>query len=158
MRTIENWPTAAEPLAFGADLLQTRHHVADVGAAFIIALDCDGLVEPTPGFEVPAFAVEDLHAVRTAVDHDDTTVRKGPDRMRPAELTIARPLAAPACDQSADGRLYESDRPEIVWTAEDIRSFCGVASIELQAALLLALLTGQRRGDLLRLTWSNYDG
>jgi len=56
------------------------------------------------------------------------------------------------------GRLYESDRSEIVWTAEDIRSFCGVASIELQAALLLARWTGQRQGDLLRLTWSNCDG
>ena len=56
------------------------------------------------------------------------------------------------------GRLYESDRSEIVWTADDIRSFCDVASVELQAALLLALWTGQRQGDLLRLTWTNYDG
>jgi hypothetical protein len=31
-----------------------------------------------------------------------------------------------------------------VWTAEDIRTFCGVASVELQAALLLALWTGER--------------
>ncbi len=29
---------------------------------------------------------------------------------------------------------------------------------ELQAALLLALWTGQRQGDLLRLTWKDYDG
>jgi integrase len=55
------------------------------------------------------------------------------------------------------GRLYESDRSEIVWTAEDIRAFCEVAAIELQAALLLALWTGQRQGDLLRLTWKDYD-
>jgi hypothetical protein len=39
-----------------------------------------------------------------------------------------------------------------VWTAEDIRTFCGVASVELQAPLLLALWTGQRQGNLLRLT------
>ena len=45
-----------------------------------------------------------------------------------------------------------------MWTAEDIRTFCGVASVELQAALLLALWTGQRQGDLLRLTWKDYDG
>ena len=56
------------------------------------------------------------------------------------------------------GRLYESDRSEIVWTAEDIRAFCVVASVELPAALLLALWTGQRQGDLLRLTWTDYDG
>ena len=56
------------------------------------------------------------------------------------------------------GRLYESDRSEMVWTAEDIRAFCDVAALELQAALLLALWTGQRQGDLLRLTWTDYDG
>lgn len=56
------------------------------------------------------------------------------------------------------GRLYESDRSEMIWTAEHIRRFCAVASPELQLALLLALWTGQRQGDLLRLTWNNYDG
>jgi len=40
---------------------------------------------------VLALAVEDLHAVQSAVDHDDAAVRKGPDRVRPAELTVARP-------------------------------------------------------------------
>jgi integrase len=56
------------------------------------------------------------------------------------------------------GRLYESDRSEIIWAADNIREFCSVASIELQAAMLLALWTGQRQGDLLRLTWKDYDG
>ncbi len=55
-------------------------------------------------------------------------------------------------------RLYQSDRSEKIWTADDIREFCGAASVELQAALLLALWTGQRQGDLLRLSWKNYDG
>ena len=76
VRAIENRPAAAKPLALGADLLQARHHVADIGAALIIAPDCDGPVEPAAGFEVLALAVEDLHAVRAAVDHDDTAVRK----------------------------------------------------------------------------------
>jgi integrase len=56
------------------------------------------------------------------------------------------------------GRLYEADRAEKIWTADNIRQFCGTASVELQAALLLALWTGQRQGDLLKLCWSNYDG
>jgi integrase len=56
------------------------------------------------------------------------------------------------------GRLYEADRAEKIWTADHIKAFCAVASIELQAALLLALWTGQRQGDLLRLSWANYDG
>jgi integrase len=56
------------------------------------------------------------------------------------------------------GRLYEADRAENIWTADHIKAFCGVASDELQFALLLALWTGQRQGDLIRLTWQQYDG
>jgi integrase len=56
------------------------------------------------------------------------------------------------------GRLYDSDRSDIIWEADDIREFCSVASVELQAALLLAVWTGQREGDLLKLSWKNYDG
>jgi len=41
---------------------------------------------------------------------------------------------------------------------DDLRAFCDAASTELQAALLPALWTGQRQGDLLRLTWKDYDG
>jgi integrase len=56
------------------------------------------------------------------------------------------------------GRFYKADRVEKIWMAEHIKAFCSVASLELQAALLMALWTGQRQGDLLRLTWSAYDG
>jgi integrase len=56
------------------------------------------------------------------------------------------------------GRVYKSDRAEIIWTADDIETFCKAASPQLQFALLVALWTGQRQGDLLRLTWSAYDG
>jgi integrase len=56
------------------------------------------------------------------------------------------------------GRLYEADRAEIIWTADHISKFCAGASPELQFALLLALWTGQRQADLIRLTWSQYDG
>ena len=55
-------------------------------------------------------------------------------------------------------RLYHSDRAEIIWLPEHIAAFMKVAPIELQQALLLALHTGQREGDLLRLPWSGYDG
>ena len=55
-------------------------------------------------------------------------------------------------------RLYQSDRAEIIWLPEHIAAFMKVAPIELQQALLLALHTGQREGDLLRLPWSAYDG
>jgi integrase len=56
------------------------------------------------------------------------------------------------------GRLYEADRAEIIWQPDHIKAFCAVASPELALGLLLALWTGQRQGDLLRLAWTNYDG
>lgn len=55
------------------------------------------------------------------------------------------------------GRLYEADRAEKIWTAAEIARFRDNASPELWYALMLALWTGQREGDLLRLPWSAYD-
>ena len=56
------------------------------------------------------------------------------------------------------GRLYEADRTEKVWTEDDIARLLAVASPSFAMAALLALWTGQRQGDLLRLPWSAYDG
>lgn len=56
------------------------------------------------------------------------------------------------------GRLYEADRADRIWGADDIRMFLEIASAPLQRALMLALWTGQRQGDLLKLTWAAYDG
>jgi integrase len=55
-------------------------------------------------------------------------------------------------------RLHHVDRSELIWLPEHIDAFMKVAPIELQRALILALHTGQRQGDLLRLAWNNYDG
>ena len=55
-------------------------------------------------------------------------------------------------------RLYHADRSEIIWLPEHIAAFMSRAPIELQRAMILALHTGQRQGDLLRLPWSAYDG
>lgn len=55
-------------------------------------------------------------------------------------------------------RLHRADRSELIWLPEHIDAFMKAAPVELQQALILALHTGQRQGDLLRLTWSNYDG
>jgi len=56
------------------------------------------------------------------------------------------------------GRLYEADRSEKIWTEDDIARFLAVASPGLAVATMLALWSGQRQGDLLRLPWSAYDG
>jgi integrase len=55
-------------------------------------------------------------------------------------------------------RLYSVDRSEKIWEEQHIAAFMAVASEPLQRALVLALETGQRQGDLLTLPWSSYDG
>jgi integrase len=56
------------------------------------------------------------------------------------------------------GRLYHGSRADKIWTADDEVAFLNKAPSHLHLALLLALWTGQRQGDLLRLPWSAYDG
>lgn len=55
-------------------------------------------------------------------------------------------------------RLHSADRSQLIWLPDHIEAFMLTAPIELQRALILALHTGQRQGDLLGLTWGNYDG
>jgi integrase len=66
-------------------------------------------------------------------------------------------ISANPCEHG--GRLYRSGaRVDKVWTATDEAAFLVRAPCHLHLALLLALWTGQRQGDLLRLPWSAYDG
>jgi len=56
------------------------------------------------------------------------------------------------------GRLYGSSRVDNIWTVDQEEAFLKNAPAHLHLPLLLALWTGQRQGDLLRLPWSAYDG
>src|SRR5664280_3172731 len=56
------------------------------------------------------------------------------------------------------GRLYTANRTDKLWRDDDIATFLCSAAPELALALMLALWTGQRQGDLLRLPWSAFDG
>ncbi|KPL55489.1 integrase [Prosthecomicrobium hirschii] len=56
------------------------------------------------------------------------------------------------------GRLYRGNRAENIWTDDDETAFLKSAPSHLHLPLMLALWTGQRQGDLLRLTWTAYDG
>lgn len=56
------------------------------------------------------------------------------------------------------GRLYQGSRADKIWTDSDEAAFLRTAPPHLHLPLLLALWTGQRQGDLLRLPWSAYDG
>jgi integrase len=56
------------------------------------------------------------------------------------------------------GKLYRGSRVDKVWTLEDEAAFLASAHPIFHLPLLLALWTGQRQGDLIRLPWSAYDG
>lgn len=65
-------------------------------------------------------------------------------------------IAVNPCERG--GKLYRSSRKAKVWSNADQAAFLQHAPQHLHLALFLALYTGQRQGDLLRLTWSQYDG
>ncbi len=56
------------------------------------------------------------------------------------------------------GRLHRGTRVEKTWSAETEARFMASAPPHLRLAFVLALWTGQRQGDLLRITWKAYDG
>lgn len=64
----------------------------------------------------------------------------------------------PANPCEKGGRIYRGSRAERVWSPDDEAAFLASAPAHLHLPLLLALWTGQRQGDLLRLPWSAYDG
>jgi integrase len=56
------------------------------------------------------------------------------------------------------GKLYHGSHVHKIWDDEDVARFLWTAPPYLRLAVLLAINTGQRQGDLLRLPWSSYDG
>jgi integrase len=56
------------------------------------------------------------------------------------------------------GKLYHGSRVHKIWDDEDVARFLRTAPPYLRLAMLVAINTGQRQGDLLRLAWSAYDG
>ena len=56
------------------------------------------------------------------------------------------------------GKLYHGTRVHKIWHDEEVARFLRTAPPYLRLAMLLAINTGQRQGDLLRLPWSAYDG
>jgi len=65
-------------------------------------------------------------------------------------------VAANPCEKG--GRIYRGSRADKVWSLDDELAFLAKAPTHLHLPLTLALWTGQRQGDLLRLPWSGYDG
>lgn len=67
------------------------------------------------------------------------------------ELIMRNPCAG-------GGHLWKGSRADIIWSDEQIDTAKAHLGKELWQALMLALWTGQRQGDLLALTWTAYDG
>jgi integrase len=65
-------------------------------------------------------------------------------------------LSVNPCERG--GRLYVPNRADNIWTPDAIRHAQSTLPAPLRWAFVLALWTGQRQGDLLRLAWSDYDG
>lgn len=114
---------------------------------------------------MPLSAIEDRRARGIFKTWRDAIAEKTPRQADYLWMVLARILSIAKdrglitvnqCEKG--GHVYTAKRTEIIWTAADIEKFCEVASPELQFALLLALWTGQRIGDLRTLTWSAYDG
>lgn len=66
-------------------------------------------------------------------------------------LIVSNPCERP-------GKLYRATRSDTIWTEADETALFEVAPHRIKLAYLLAVWTGQRQGDLLRLTWNAYDG
>lgn len=65
-------------------------------------------------------------------------------------------LSVNVCERG--GRLYESDRRELIWTEEVLQRFFEVAPFHIAQVVMFGLWTGQRQADLLKLAWTNFDG
>ena len=56
------------------------------------------------------------------------------------------------------GRMYSGSRRDKIWTYDDEAAFLELAPAHMHLPFMLAIWTAQRQGDLLRLTWTAYDG
>ena len=116
--------------------------------------------------DMPIAALDDPQVRRDFMDWREKVARSSGEREADNRLSAISAMLTWAIDRGhitanylrGFKRLYHADRSEIIWLPEHIAAFMAVASIEMQRAMILALHTGQRQGDLLRLPWSSYNG
>lgn len=113
---------------------------------------------------MPTIALE-AKGVRAVLKDWRATMADRP-RKADAHWSVLKRVLSWAMDQEiisrnpalGGGRLYRGSRRDIIWTDAQIELFLSVAPDNLRLAMLLALWTGQRQADLLRLSWADYDG
>lgn len=116
--------------------------------------------------DMPMAVLEDARVRRDFLDWREKIARASGLREADHRLSAVSAMLTWAVDRGhllnnhvkGFKRLYHSDRSEIIWLPEHVEKFMSVAGIGLQRALIIALHTGQRQGDILRMPWSAYDG
>ncbi len=114
---------------------------------------------------MPLEAIDDFGARTVFLEWRETMA----DRPRTADLawSVLQRIMAFGVDKEKikrnpcekAGRLAENGtRRERIWTPAEIAKFKEQAPTHVLEVFMMALWTGQRQGDLLRLTWSAYDG
>jgi integrase len=116
--------------------------------------------------DMPIAALDDPRVRREFMDWREKVARASGEREADNRLSAISAMLTWAMERGhitanhlrGFKRLYHADRSEIIWLPEHVAAFMSVAPIELQRALILALHSGQRQADLLRLPWSAYNG
>lgn len=114
---------------------------------------------------MPLAALDEKGCKAEFLEWRDAVAKKHP-RVADARLSALASVLSWALDRgktaanplSTFKRVYRSNRSEKIWLPSHVTRFEAVASPELVLAMTVALHTGQRQGDLLRLTWKAYDG
>ena len=115
--------------------------------------------------DFPLAAIEDRRTRGEFLDWRDRLSSRPPRQADYAYAVLALILswsknrgliAVNPCERGR--RVYRADRSDKIWLPEHEQAFLAKAASHLHLALKLALWTGQRQGDLLRLTWASYDG
>lgn len=114
--------------------------------------------------DMPIIALEE-HGARTIFKEWRNTLATRP-RQADMAWSVIRRVFSWALDGekikrnpcTRGGRLYNGSRADIIWTDDQISTVKQKCPDRVKQALMLALWTGQRQGDLLALKWSAYDG
>lgn len=118
--------------------------------------------------EFADFKVEDLTkrgARKMLLEWRDEIARDTP-RMADMTISVFQKILSFAVDREfiphhpleRVSKISDNSRRDIIWTPEQIAQFRSRAPEHMVRAMMLAVWTGQRQGDLLRLLWSAYDG
>jgi integrase len=114
---------------------------------------------------VPTKAIESKGFREDVLEWHDAFSADKPREADNRVTILARVLSWAASDRSLRvnvldtfERAYSSDRSEKIWLPEHVEAFMEIASPEMHLAMMLALHTGQRQGDIRRMAWTNYDG